>query len=92
MAYHATKQRVHSRGVPPDNFLDKLVAGGRTAPDDIFLPNSQRDVYSNVVGVLGPWQDLRHRRAVLLEVMRVLAGLNLRGRGTKASMQPTRLR
>src|SRR5689334_16525577 len=74
MAYHATQQRVHSRGVPPDNFLDELVAWNRTAPDDIFLPNSQREVYSNVVGVLGPWQDLRHRRAVLLEVMRVLAG------------------
>jgi hypothetical protein len=74
MAYHATKQRVHNRGVPPDSFLDELVAWGRTAADDIFLPHSQRDVYSNVVGVLGPWQDLRHRRAAMLEVMRVLAG------------------
>src|SRR5690349_16204980 len=74
MAYHATKQRVHNRGVPPDSFLDELVAWGRTAADDIFLPHSQRDVYSKVVGVLGPWQDLRHRRAAMLEVMRVLAG------------------
>jgi hypothetical protein len=32
------------------------------------------DIYSNVFGVLGPWEDLRHRRAVMLEVMRVLAG------------------
>lgn len=74
MAYHAAKQRVHNRGVPPDSFLDELVAWGRTAPEDIFLPNSQKDVYSNVVGVLGPWQNLRHRRAAMLEVMRVLAG------------------
>lgn len=32
------------------------------------------DIYSDVVGILGPWQDLRHRRAAILEVMRVLAG------------------
>jgi len=74
MPLHATKQPVSNRGIPPDNFLDQLVAWGRTAPDDIFAPNSQTDIYSNVFGVLGPWEDLRHRRAVMLEVMRVLAG------------------
>ena len=74
MPLHATKQPVSNRGIPPDNFLDQLVAWGRTAPDDIFVPNSQTDIYSNVFGVLGPWEDLRHRRAVMLEVMRVLAG------------------
>jgi hypothetical protein len=74
MPFHATKQPVSNRGIPPDNFLDQLVAWGRTAPDDIFAPNSQTDIYSNVFGVLGPWEDLRHRRAVMLEVMRVLAG------------------
>ena len=66
MAYHATKQRVLNRGVPPDNFLDELVAWGRSAPDEIFVPNSQTDIYSNVFGVLGPWEDLRHRRAAML--------------------------
>lgn len=74
MPFQATKQPVSNRGIPPDNFLDQLVAWGRTAPDDIFAPNSQTDIYSNVFGVLGPWEDLRHRRAVMLEVMRVLAG------------------
>src|SRR5260221_9186528 len=74
MDFHATKQRVLNRGVPPDGFLNELVAWGRMAPDEIFAPNPHADVYSNVVGVLGPWQDLRHRRAAMLEVMRVLAG------------------
>jgi hypothetical protein len=74
MAYSATKQHVSNRGVPPDTFLDELVAWGTTAPDEIFAPNSVSDVYSNVVGVLGPWQGLAHRRAAMLEVMRVLAG------------------
>jgi len=74
MAYVATKQRVHNRGVPPDSFLDELVAWGTTAPDEIFAPNAATDVYSNVVGVLGPWQGIPHRRAAMLEILRVLAG------------------
>jgi hypothetical protein len=74
MPYTATKQHVHNRGVPPDNFLDQLIAWGKTAPDDIFTPNSAKDIYSNVFRVLGPWQGPGHRRAVMLEVMRVLAG------------------
>src|SRR5689334_10251794 len=74
MAFDATKQKVFNRGVPSDSFLDELVAWGRTAPDEIFVPNPHADIYSNVIGVLGPWQGIRHRRAVMLEVMRVLAG------------------
>jgi hypothetical protein len=74
MAYKATKQRVHNRGVPPDGFLDQLVAWGKTAPDDIFLRNGAKDIYSSVFHSLGPWRDLRHRRCAMLEVMRVLAG------------------
>ncbi|HEU0174771.1 MAG TPA: hypothetical protein VFV58_10950 [Blastocatellia bacterium] len=74
MSYIATKQRVKNRGVPPDDFLDQLVAWGKTAPDEIFAPNAVMDVYSSVFSTLGPWQGLLHRRAVMLEVMRVLAG------------------
>jgi hypothetical protein len=72
--YHALKERVLNRGVPPDAFLDELVTWGGAAPDDIFVANAIHDVYSSVVGVLGPWRDLNHRRAAMLEVMRVLAG------------------
>jgi hypothetical protein len=75
MTYHATKHPVHNRGIPPDSFLNELVAWGKVAPDEIFAPNSAKnDIYSNVFGVLGPWQSLRRRRAVMLEVLRVLAG------------------
>ena len=74
MTYIATKQHVLNRGVPPDNFLDQLIAWGKTAPDDIFAPNSVSDIYSSVRNTLGPWEGIKHRRAVMLEVMRVLAG------------------
>jgi hypothetical protein len=74
MTYIATKQRVHNRGVPPTAFLDELVAWGRIADDGIFAPNEHDDIYSSVEGSLGPWQNANHRRAVMLEVMRVLAG------------------
>ena len=74
MAYIATKQRVANRGIPPDDFLDQLVAWGQQAPDEIFERNNHKDIYSSIIEVLGPWQGLQHRRAVMLEVMRVLAG------------------
>jgi hypothetical protein len=74
MAYGATKQQVFNRGSPPDSFLDELVAWGKTAPDDIFVAKPGADVYSSVFATLGPWRGPGHRRAVMLEVMRVLAG------------------
>ena len=74
MKYTHTKQHVHNRGVAPDSFLDQLVAWGKQAPDEIFAPNPFSDVYSSVKNTLGPWRDSKHRRAVMLEVMRVLAG------------------
>jgi hypothetical protein len=74
MSYIATKQRVANRGKPPDDFLDQLVAWGKQAPDEIFAPNQFNDIYSSIKPVLGPWEGLQHRRAVMLEVMRVLAG------------------
>ncbi|HWA60914.1 MAG TPA: hypothetical protein VG939_06040 [Caulobacteraceae bacterium] len=74
MVYRATKHSVTNRGVPPDSFLDELVAWGSVADDEIFAPSAGADVYSSVFSSLGPWQGPSHRRAVMLEVMRVLAG------------------
>ncbi len=74
MGYQATKHQVSNRGVAPDSFLDELVAWGKTAADDIFEPNSVNDIYTSVVGSLGPYRGSDHRRAVMLEVLRVLAG------------------
>jgi hypothetical protein len=74
MKYIATKQHVSNREIPSTDFLDQLVAWGKTAPDEIFARNTVSDVYSSVFNTLGPWQNLQHRRAVMLEVMRVLAG------------------
>jgi hypothetical protein len=75
--FQATKQPVGNRGAPPDSFLDELIAWGKTAPDDIFAADSPDDaggIYQSVEKQLGPWQGSLHRRAVMLEVMRVLAG------------------
>ncbi len=72
--YTALKQHVLNRGVPSDDFLDELVAWGKTASEDIFAPNEYSDVYSSIYNTLGPWQTGTHRRAVMLEVMRVLGG------------------
>lgn len=74
MSYAATKQHVLNRGTPPDSFLDQLLLWGRLMPDALFDKNDASDVYSSVRNTLGPWTSLGHRRAVLLEVMRVLGG------------------
>lgn len=74
--FSATRSQVANRGIPPVSFLKELVAWGKVASDDIFLPsvNNRDDVYAAVFGVLGPWDGPRHMRAVMLEVLRVLAG------------------
>jgi hypothetical protein len=76
MSFFAARKQVANRGIPPVSFLNELVAWGKIAPDDIFFPsiNHRDDVYSAVAAVLGPWDGPRHMRAVMLEVLRVLAG------------------
>ncbi len=75
MKFIATKAKVANRGVPPDSFLKELVEWGREANDELFTANpSPADIYASVRPVLGPWHDDLYRRAVMLEVMRVLAG------------------
>jgi hypothetical protein len=59
---------------PPVSFLDELVDWALGAPDAIFTPNAEDDIYSSVVAQLGPYVFTVHRKAVMLEVLRVLAG------------------
>lgn len=68
------KSSVLNRGVPSDEFLAELIAWGRSAPEEIFSKNDVYDIYSSVKNELGPYKSIGHRRAVMLEVMRVLAG------------------
>jgi hypothetical protein len=72
--FKACKHRVSNREIPPDSFLNELIDWARDAPDGIFERNDRHDIYSNVVGLLGPWRDLSHRKAAMLEVLRVLGG------------------
>lgn len=81
--YIATKRRVLTRGRPPDSFLDRLVRWGRHAPDAVFAPNDRHDIYAIIHEKLGPWRDLLHRRAAMLEALRVLAGFESSWRWTE---------
>lgn len=72
--FRACKVHVLNRGVAPDSFLNELIDWARRAPDDIFAPNALTDIYSKVKPELGPWTGLLHRKAIMLEVMRVLSG------------------
>lgn len=75
MNFLSTKTLVKNRGTPPVSFLEQLVEWGKDASDDIFAPNDNpQDIYAHIKPILGPWQNLLHRRAAMLEVMRVHAG------------------
>jgi Putative peptidoglycan binding domain/D-alanyl-D-alanine carboxypeptidase len=71
-----TRVEVFNRGIPPVKFLQELVAWGKTAPEEIFTdqPGNVKDIYATVTDELGPFEDITHRKACMLEVMRVLAG------------------
>ncbi len=68
------KFNVSNRGRSSVSFLIELVTWARNADDSIFAVNAIRDIYSKVKEELGPFTSLNHRKAVMLEVMRVLAG------------------
>lgn len=74
MVFNATKAEVFNRGVPPDSFLTEQVEWTRSAPDELFLPNTNFDIFNKVSDELGPFGSLLNRRAVICEVERVLAG------------------
>jgi hypothetical protein len=79
---------VLNRGIPPAAFIVELIAWGKSASGEIFAPNpNPSDVYALVKSHLATrrgedaggrpvflWDDLQHRRAAMLEVMRVHAG------------------
>lgn len=73
--YKATKKPIgHNHDGPPDTFLDTLIAWAKQERDAVFDVNNYADIYSLVKQELGPWLGLLHRKAVLCEVMRVVAG------------------
>jgi hypothetical protein len=75
MNFLYSKARVLNRGNPPDAFLTALVDWAKTAPMEIFAPNSELyDIYTYVKPILGPWTSVEYRRGVMMEVMRVHAG------------------
>lgn len=89
MRFAAALHFVENRGRAPIWFLEALVAWGRTAPAEIFAPNNvPDDIYARILPYLGTpmgkddkgnplfvWDNEMHRRASMLEDMRVHAGL-----------------
>jgi hypothetical protein len=67
------KQVSEQHGKPPIEFLDTLVDTIEDLPNDVFSKNDKYDIYSVINGVLGPYSDLLHRKAVMCEILRIVA-------------------
>lgn len=70
MTFVASKSHVANHGAPPDQFLSDLVAWAKVQDDSLFEQNAASDIYSLIVGTLGPWTGILHRRAAMMEVIR----------------------
>lgn len=85
-----------NRGVPPLSFYNAVLAWGATAPDGLFSRNNVTgDVFGWAAPLLGPWQSDLHRRAVLLHIVLVLAGMEASwnwNEGEDQAAVPQRLR
>lgn len=81
------KSPVHNRGVAPNSFLNTLVSWAASAPEEIFDPKyrgNELDVYEKFLYFrlknpdrdfpLARYESDLYRRAVMCEVLRVLAG------------------
>jgi hypothetical protein len=61
-------------GTPPNSFLDQLIDAINPLPDAVFEQNDRDDdIYARMLGSLGPYADLLQRKAVMCEVLRVVA-------------------
>lgn len=74
LPFVACLQKVSNRGKPPVQFLKALIEWARLADEEIFARNDKFDIYSAIVQQLGPWRGAKHRRAAMLEALRVLGG------------------
>ena len=45
---------VLNRGCAPQSFIDALVNWGKTAEEEIFVPNPHQDIYGSIRSTLGP--------------------------------------
>lgn len=74
MPYNHVKSKVYNHEYVPDDFLDLLVSWAKNAQSDIFEDDNESGIYWKYKSTLGPWNGLLHRKAVMMEVLRVLAG------------------
>ena len=81
-------------GIPPLGFLQELVAWGKRHRTKSLSINKrkEKDVYASVTEELGPFGDITHRKACMLEVMRVLAGFESSWNWNEGSRQRERER
>lgn len=73
MKFIAAATEVFNRGKLTQTFLNDMVGVIGAMPEHIFLPDMEVDMYGKAADKLGPYESTLHRRAVMCEILRVLA-------------------
>ncbi len=76
----ACRTKIYNRGNVKQDFINEIVSWAKTAPDEVFSKNSVYDVYSMMAPRLGPYKNLKHRKAVMVETLLVLGMYESSGR------------
>lgn len=75
MKYKYLNSKVLNRGTCPNSFLNNFIEIAKSSPNDWYQVNQEiNDVYNLIRPKFGPWKNIIHRKAALLECMRVLGG------------------
>ena len=67
---HNVKGREDIRRDTRIAFVTELVTWARTAPDEIFASNDDKeDVFNRLAPIFAPWESLLHRKAAMCELL-----------------------
>lgn len=66
--------KVKNRGVVPFTVMKEIIEAVKDTPKEVFAENKNSDVYLSVAEKLGPYSGIKHRMAVMANVMSVQAG------------------
>ena len=66
--------KIANRGAPKLAVVKDIIEAVRETPESVFAVNNAADIYGSVANEMGPYRSLKHRAAVMAQVMIVQSG------------------